>query len=57
VERRDSEPPFEGGAQPVVEHPPEVPGGGTKTLQIVIIVIAVLAIIFGLAWLLTPLLH
>lgn len=57
MERREAEPPFEGGAQPVPENPPDMPGGGNIAWKIVVVVIAVLAIIFGIAWLLTPLLR
>jgi hypothetical protein len=39
------EPPFEGGSQPVPEHPPEVPGPGRSVMQIVVLVIALIVIV------------
>lgn len=49
-----SEPPFQGGAQPVPEHPPEVPRGGRSVMQTIVIVVAVLAVLAGLLWILVP---
>lgn len=51
---RDREPPFEGGSQPVKEAPPEMPGGGRTAAQTVVIVLAVLVVLAGLAWFLIP---
>lgn len=51
----DREPPFEGGSQPVGEHRAEVPGAGRSVMQTVVIVIALLAAVAGLLWLLVPL--
>ncbi len=53
--RPEDEPPFEGGAQPVKEEPPEMPTGGRSALQMVVIAIGVLALLAGLAWFLVPL--
>jgi hypothetical protein len=44
------EPPFEGGAQPVPEHRPEVPGPGRSAMQIVVFVIAAIVILGGLVF-------
>jgi hypothetical protein len=53
--RDDSrEPPYEGGAQPVPEHPPEVPGPGRSVVQTIVIVIAVLVVLAALIWFLGP---
>lgn len=49
------DPPFEGGAQPVKERAPEVPGGGRSVLQMVVIVIGVLALLAALVWIVVPL--
>lgn len=53
---REGEPQFEGGAQPVPEHPPEMPGGGRTGMQVVVVVIGVLVVLAGLAWILVPML-
>jgi hypothetical protein len=53
--RDGGEPPFEGGSQPVPEGPPEMPGGGRSVAQTIVIIIAVLAVLAGLAWFLIPL--
>jgi hypothetical protein len=50
----EREPPFEGGAQPVPERPPEVPTGGRTALQTAVIVLAVAAVVAGLLWWLVP---
>jgi len=52
-ERREA--PFEGGSQPVTENPQDVPAGGRTAMQTVVIAIAVLVVLAGLAWLLIPL--
>jgi hypothetical protein len=57
VERREPEPPFEGGAQPVPEIPPDMPGAGHTFWRTVMVVIAVLVIIAAIAWVLTPILR
>ena len=46
--RRD--PPFEGGSQPVTEHPPEVPTAGRSVLQWVVIAIAAMVVLAGLLY-------
>ncbi len=54
ADRHDEEPPFEGGAQPVKERPPEQPTG-RGVGQTVVIVIAVLVVLAAILWLLVPL--
>jgi hypothetical protein len=39
------EPPFEGGAQPVKEQPPEVPTPGRSVMQAVVTVVAGLVVL------------
>jgi hypothetical protein len=53
---RDSgkEPPFEGGAQPVPEHPPEMPQNGRSVVQTIVIILAVLAVVAALLWIVVP---
>ena len=46
------EPPFDGGSQPVVEHPPEVPTAGRSALQWVVIVVSALVVLAGVLYLL-----
>jgi hypothetical protein len=46
----DNEPPFQGGSQPVKEHPPEVPGPGRTIGQTLVVVLSVLVLLSGLAW-------
>lgn len=53
AEERD-DPPFEGGSQPVPQHPEEVPQGGRGAMQAVIVVIAILVVIAVLIWLFVP---
>jgi hypothetical protein len=48
------DPPYEGGAQPVPEHPPEMPTGGRTVGQVIVLVIAALVVLAGLAWILVP---
>jgi hypothetical protein len=50
----EREPPFEGGTQPVPEHPPEMPQGGRSAMQVVVLVVGGLVVLAGLAWLLMP---
>lgn len=53
--KREGEPPFEGGSQPVKEEPAEMPGGGRSAMQIVVIVIGVLVLLAALLWIVIPL--
>jgi hypothetical protein len=39
------EPPFEGGAQPVKEVPPEVPSPGRSVMQVVVIAVSALVVL------------
>jgi hypothetical protein len=55
VEDRN-EPPYEGGSQPVPEHPPEVSHGGRTAMQTVVIVIGALVLLAAILWILIPLL-
>lgn len=57
MERREPEPPYEGGAQPVPENPPDMPGGGHTAWRTVMVVIAILVILGAILWILTPILH
>lgn len=50
------EPPYEGGSQPVPEHPPEMPHGGRSVMQTVVIAIGALVVLSALLWLVVPLL-
>lgn len=52
---RNEDPPFEGGSQPVAEHPPEVATAGRSVMQTVVVVIAVLVALAAILWLLVPL--
>lgn len=56
MEDRDREPRFEGGAQPVPEHPPEAPGAGRTVGQIIALIVGGLVLLAGAMWLLVPLL-
>jgi Flp pilus assembly protein TadB len=56
VSEKDREPPFEGGSQPVPEHPPEVAGNGRTVTQTVALVVGALVIAAAVLWLLVPLL-
>jgi hypothetical protein len=49
-----SEPPFEGGSQRVPQHPEEVPTAGRSVVQTVVIVVAVLAALAAILWLVVP---
>ncbi|MBA4157209.1 MAG: hypothetical protein H0X65_07015 [Gemmatimonadetes bacterium] len=51
---KESEPPFQGGAQPVPEHPPEMPKAGRSVMQVIVIAIGVLTVLAGLLWILVP---
>lgn len=54
MENRNQEPPFEGGSQPVPEHPPETPTGGRSVMQTVVVVVGVLVLLAAALWLLVP---
>lgn len=51
---RDREPPFEGGSQPVPEHPPERAGAGRTVAQTVVIVVGALVLLAAILWLVVP---
>jgi len=46
----DREPPFEGGSQPVPNHPEEVPKRGPGIGQVVTIALCVLVIVAAVMW-------
>jgi hypothetical protein len=48
------EPPFEGGAQPVPERPPEVATRGRSVLMIAAVALAAAVLIAAILWLLVP---
>lgn len=50
VDGANEEPPFEGGSQPVVEHPPEVPTAGRSVMQWVVIIVAALVVLAGVLY-------
>jgi hypothetical protein len=54
VDDRNEERPFEGGAQPVKETPPEVPGPGRTAGQTIVIGIAVLILLAAILWIVVP---
>lgn len=54
MDNRNQEPPFEGGSQPVPEHPPEMPSGGRSVMQTVVLIVGVLVILAAVLWLLVP---
>jgi hypothetical protein len=54
VDDRNEERPFEGGAQPVKETPPEVPGPGRTAGQMIVIGIAVLILLAAILWIAVP---
>lgn len=54
MENRDQDPPFEGGSQPVPERVSDTPGPGRSTLQVVVIVVAVLVLLAAVLWLVVP---
>lgn len=54
MDEREKEPPFEGGAQPVPERPPEQASGGRTVGQTVVIVVGVLVVLAGILWLVVP---
>lgn len=51
----EKDPPFEGGSQPVTEHPTGIKGGGRGAAQTLVIVLAALLLLAALAWFLVPL--
>lgn len=51
---REREPEFEGGSQPVPEHPPEVATVGRSIAQTVIIVVGLLVVLAAVLWLVVP---
>ncbi len=51
---KHSDPPFEGGSQPVEEHPPEMPSGGRGVGQTIVIAVAVLVVLAAVLWILVP---
>lgn len=53
---RDNDVPFEGGSQPVEEHATPPPAGGQNVVRIIAIILGVLAVLAGLAWLIVPIL-
>ncbi|HUE95353.1 MAG TPA: hypothetical protein VMN39_01775 [Longimicrobiaceae bacterium] len=55
AESRRGDRPFQGGAQPVTERPPEAPVPGWSIAQTIVVVVAVLAVVAALAWVLVPL--
>ena len=48
-------PPYEGGSQPVGEHPTPPPSEGQGAAQTVILVVGVLVVLAALLWILVPL--
>lgn len=50
-----NERPFQGGAQPVVERPPEAPVPGWSVAQAVVVAVAAAAVIVAIVWLIVPL--
>ena len=45
------EPPFDGGAQPVKETPPEVPSPGRSATQVVVMAVSALVVVAALLYL------
>jgi hypothetical protein len=43
-------PDYHGGAQRVQQSPPEVPGPGRSSMQVIVLIIAVLVAIGAVAW-------
>lgn len=52
----NEEPPFVGGSQPVEHKPDPMPQAGRSGAQVVVIAIAVIAIVAGIAWVVVPIL-
>lgn len=50
MESSKDEPPFDGGAQPVKEHPPEVPTAGRSVGQTVVMIVSVLVVLAALLY-------
>lgn len=51
VAMRDDEAPYEGGSQPVREHPPEVPGPGRSTMHFVVLALCAMVVLASAMWL------
>ena len=45
------EPPFEGGAQPVKEQPPEVPTPGRSVMQVLVMAVSALVVLAAVLYL------
>lgn len=56
MDKHSEDPPFEGGSQPVEEHPTPVPHEGRSAMQIFVIAVGVLALLGALLWILVPIL-
>jgi len=54
AERKPTEPPFDGGAQPVPERRQEVPKSGRSVVQIVVIALAILVLAAAVLWFAVP---
>lgn len=54
AEERQKDRPFEGGAQPVREHPPEVPSAGRTVSQTIVIAVVILVVLAGILWVVVP---
>ncbi|HET7274919.1 MAG TPA: hypothetical protein VFI91_07045 [Longimicrobiaceae bacterium] len=54
MEEEPQERPFEGGSQPVEDHPPEMPSGGWNVGQTVVIVLGILVVLAAILWVLVP---
>ena len=52
---RSDEAPYEGGSQPVREHPPEAPTAGSVLARNVVLAIAVLVVLAAVLWIVVPL--
>lgn len=50
MDNQNHDPPFQGGSQPVPEHPPEVPGGGRSVMQTVVVIVGVLVVLAGVLY-------
>jgi hypothetical protein len=51
VAMRDDEAPYEGGSQPVREHPPEVPGPGRSSMHFVVLALCAMVVLASAMWL------
>lgn len=50
IPRRQDEPPFEGGAQPIPERPQDQPGRARGPLALVAAIVAVLLLVLPILW-------